>query len=137
MNAPSREEFDAKLEAIEARMDARIASIEAKVDYFMARIDEKFGWMDARMTNIETSLSEMKKSIAGMKTTIIVTAVSASLAIVLGVATFNATLLANMLASFESGKNTTLAQAEIRKQAEETAQLLKQMQRQLDTISKK
>lgn len=135
MTALSREEIDAKLETIEVRMDGRVASIEAKIDGFMGRLEEKFGRMDDRMTHIEADIStartEVKSMIGSLKTTTIVTAISAVLAIVLGVAAFNATVLSNMVASFESGKNTSAAQAEVKRQTEETAALLKQIQAQI------
>ncbi len=72
----------------------------------------------------------------GLKTTIIVTAISAVLAIVFGVAAFNATVLSNMVASFESGKNTSAAQAEVKRQTEETAALLRRMREELDSRQK-
>jgi len=66
-----------------------------------------------------------------VKNTSITTGIGAVLAIVFGVAAFNATVLSNMLASFESGKNTSTAQAEVKRQSEETAALLKQIQGQI------
>lgn len=138
MSTPTREEIDAKLETIEVRMDGRLASIEAKIDAFMARlderfirIDERFDRMGDRMTNVETTMKETQASISNLKTTTIVTAISAVLAIVLGVAAFNATVLSNMVASFESGKNTSAAQAEVRRQSEETAALLRELKAQM------
>jgi hypothetical protein len=138
MSTPTREEIDAKLETIEVRMDGRVASIEAKIDGFMARLDERgmrmderFDRSDERMAGIETTSKETQASIGSLKSTMIVTALSTVLAIVLGVAAFNATVLSNMVASFESGKNTASAQADLKRQAEETAALLKQIQAQL------
>lgn len=128
MSEPTREEIDAKLDAREARMDGRVASIEAKIDGFMGRLDERFARMDDRMTHIEASASQTQSAIGNLKTTIIITAISAALAIVLGVAAFNATVLSNMVASFESGKATSAAQAEVKRQSEETAALLRQLQ---------
>lgn len=142
MNTPSREEIDAKLEAIEARMDGRVAAIQASIDGFMGRMeerslrtDDRFERMDQRMSGIESTMRETQASIGNLKTTMIVTALSTVLAIVLGVAAFNATVLSNMLASFESGKNTAAVQAEVKRQSEETALLLKQIQAQLPTAS--
>jgi hypothetical protein len=138
MTAPTREEIDAKLQTIEARMDARVASIQASIDGFMGRMeeralrtDDRFDRIDQRMGGIENTVQETQASIGNLKTTMIVTALSTVLAIVLGVAAFNATVLSNMLASFESGKNTATSQADVKRQSEETAALLKQMQAQL------
>jgi ABC-type multidrug transport system fused ATPase/permease subunit len=131
MSDPTREEIDAKLDAREARMDGRVASIEAKIDGFIGRLDERFARMDDRMTHIEASTSQTQSAIGNLKTTTIITAVSTVLAIVLGVAAFNATVLSNMVASFESGKATSAAQAEVKRQSEETAALLRQLQQSM------
>lgn len=136
MNSPTREELDAKLETIEARMDGRVAAIQASIDGFMGRMDERFRSMDERMGRMEEDSREAKSAIRDLKSTMIVTAISTVLAIVLGVAAFNATVLSNMVASFESGKNTAASQAEVKKQAEETAALLKQVQQQLQDSRK-
>lgn len=136
MNTPSREEFEAKIQTIEARMDGRVASIEAKIDGLVNVLNERFRSMDERMGRMEDDSRETKAAVGNLKSTLIVTAISTVLAIVLGVAAFNATVLSNMVASFESGKSTSAAQAEVKKQAEETAGLLKQVQQQLDDARK-
>ena len=133
---PDMEIIDAKLEAVESRMDGRVARIEAALAASASLMEERSRHSDARMDRIETALSELRSetrvSISGLKTTIIVTAITAVLAIVFGVAAFNATLLSNMLASYESGKENAAAQAEVRRQVEATAELLKKMERRLD-----
>lgn len=111
MNAPTREEFDAKLETIGTRMDGRVALIERVIQ------------------DAITAANETRSEIKSLKRTVIVTAI----ATVLGIAAFNATVLSNMVASFESGKNTAAAQAEVKKQSEETAVLIKRMQEDLDS----
>lgn len=137
MSDLTREEVDAKLDAREARMDGRVASIEAKIDGFIGRLDERFARMDDRMTRIEASASQTQSAIGNLKTTTILTAISTVLAIVLGVAAFNATVLSNMVASFESGKATSAAQADVKRQSEETAALLKQLQQSIPALSPK
>jgi archaellum component FlaC len=126
--------FSARLEAIEARMDGRIASLEATINALIRRIEERFAQVDARfaqvearMSNIEATVAATRNAIGGLRTTIVVTAIGA----VSGVAAFNATVLSNMLASFESGRNVSEAQARIQRQAEETAALLRQIQQGL------
>jgi hypothetical protein len=143
MNTPTREEFEAKLETIEARMDGRVAAIQASIDGFMGRMeerslrmDERFQRTDERFARIEEGQRETQASLGSLKTTIITTAIATVIAIVLGVAAFNATVLSNMVASFESGKNTAATQAEVKKQVEETAALLKQVQQQLEDSRK-
>jgi len=120
MSAVTREEIDAKLETIEVRMDGRLSSIEAKIDGFVCRIEDRFGRM-------ETDLSESRKEFRSLKTTILTTGIGAVVAIVLGVAAFNAALLSNMLASFESGKNTATALTQATEQLKQTQNELKSL----------
>lgn len=124
-------------------MDGRVAAIQASIDGFMGRMeersvrmDERFKATDERFARIEEGQRDTQASLGSLRTTIITTAVATVLAIVFGVAAFNATVLSNMVASFESGKNTAASQAEVKKQAEETAALLKQVQQQLQDVHK-
>lgn len=125
--------FGARLEAIEVRMDGRIASLKATINALIRRMDERFAQADARMSTIETTVAGMQNAIGGLRTTIVVTAIGA----VIGVAAFNATVLNNMLASFESGRNVRAAQAQVQRKAEETAALLRQIQQGLPAPAKK
>ena len=93
MQSVSKDLLDARLETIEVRMDAR-----------MTRIEELIG--DTRH-----EIGLMRQESKSIRTTMIVTGISSVLAIVLGVGAFNATVLSNMVASFESGKNTASMQA--------------------------
>ncbi|MBP1203958.1 anti-sigma-K factor RskA [Duganella sp. 1411] len=135
-----RDYVDAKLEAVESRMDGRVARIESALAASAALMEERSRHSDARMERIETALSEIRaetrSAIEGLKTTVIVTAISAVLAIVLGVAAFNATVLSNMVAAFEAGKNTSAAQAEVKRQTDQTAALLKKMQDEVNARHK-
>ena len=135
-----RDYVDAKLEAVESRMDGRVARIESALAASAALMEERSRHSDARMERIETALSEIRaetrSAIEGLKTTVIVTAFSAVVAIVLGVAAFNATVLSNMVAAFEAGKNTSAAQAEVKRQTDQTAALLKKMQDEVNARHK-
>jgi len=133
MSQPTREEIDASLETIEVRMDGRVAAINAKIDTFIAHLTGQQALSDARMAQIESSVAETNIGVKALRGTILLTAISTVLAIVLGVAAFNATVLSNMLASFESGKNAATAQTEVKRQTEETAALLKRMQDELNS----
>lgn len=84
----NRAELDAKLETIEAKMDGRLLRMESIVE----RIG---GDVDAIRTDVKS-----------MKTTVITTAIAAVIAIVLGVAAFNAALTSNMLTAFQAGQQT-------------------------------
>ncbi|MCG8999810.1 hypothetical protein [Laribacter hongkongensis] len=104
--------LDAKLQAIETRMDARIQRIEDKMDAFV----------DAN--------KETQASVKSLKLTIVLTSISTVVAIVLGVAAFNSTVLNNMVAAFESGKNTSSAQAQVQQQLRDTQVLLDNLKKQ-------
>lgn len=109
MNAPTREEFDAKLETIEARMDTRIATLEGK-----------FELMFHRMDRMSQDLSNAKWWLLGAVFTIL-----------FGVAGFNATLLSNMVSSYESGKNTATAITQATEQIKSTQDQLKAIEQRL------
>lgn len=109
MNDITRHELDAKLEAIEARMDGRVAAIEGKIDAFLAAQAVRDAAQAERNQGFDRAIGEIKSGISSMKTTVIVTAISAVLAIVFGIVTFNATLSSNMLAAFQAGKADTIS----------------------------
>jgi len=94
--------LDARLEAIEARMDARMVHIEGMV------------------ASIAKSQDEITASHKSTRNTIIGTGI----AVVLGIAAFNATVLSNMVASFESGKSTAATQAASEKAITEATKAL-------------
>ncbi|KDR34743.1 hypothetical protein BG57_04000 [Caballeronia grimmiae] len=129
MSTPTREEIDAKLEAIEARMDGRLASIDGKIDSFLARMEEREKAGEVRAESLKESLqrtndavSRVENSSSSLKYWLIGTAI----ATVVALASLNATILSNMVASFESGKNTSSAQAQVAQQIKETQELLEQ-----------
>lgn len=105
MNDITREEFNAKLETIEAKMDARVQAVTSKIDGFLASQDERDKRLDLLLAQISKDSGEAKTSISSMKTTLIVTAVSTVLAIVIGVASFNTALTSNMMSAFQLGAN--------------------------------
>lgn len=104
MNDITREEFNAKLETIETKMDARVEIVSTKIEGFMAAQLERDKRLEAALSQITANHAETKSSISSMKNTLIVTAVTGVIAIVLGIAAFNATLTSNMLAAFQAGK---------------------------------
>jgi hypothetical protein len=113
---------------LEARMDGRISSMEATFSSFVKLMDERQKVSDARFDRIEAMLTEMRANIASLRTTIVVTGISSVLAAVLGISAFNAALYSNMLAAMSAGKEMAVIQVEMKKQAEQTAALIKNMQ---------
>ncbi|WP_186148135.1 hypothetical protein [Burkholderia gladioli] len=144
MNTPTREELDAKLELIEVKMDGRVASIEGKIDKLlqsidaaealstvrtraaeshMALFDVKVDQINQRFSAVEGSVSAIQSASQNLKYWLIGTGI----AVVLGIAAFNATVLSNMVASFESGKNTATSLSQ-------TAEQLKDVQEQITKV---
>lgn len=142
MSALTREEFHAKLETVKVRQDARAASIEARIDGFsdrvderfarvddrFVRIDERFVRVDERLDKVDKRFDQVDRRIDQLRTTIILTGVTSVITIVLGMAAFNAALLSNMIAGFDSGRAVARDHAELHRQIEETAVLLRQLQ---------
>ena len=124
----SREEIDAKLLREDALREAHMAEVRSKFDVIIARLDAH----DIRFERLEQGLRDAVTSITNLKGTIIITGISSVIAIILGMAGFNAALLSNMTASFESGKQTGQWQSDIRKQAFETDQKLTQVSKQIE-----
>ncbi|GAB3471146.1 hypothetical protein GCM10027321_42630 [Massilia terrae] len=135
MSSPSSAEVDAKIATVEARLEGHVAAIHASIDGLVMRMDERDKRLeerdkqtDERFARLEKLFEKTQESISNLKTTTIVTGLSAVIAIVLGVGAINATLLSNMTAAFQAGASMGATQAEIKRQVEETAVLLKQLQ---------
>ncbi|CUI05302.1 TolA protein [Janthinobacterium sp. CG23_2] len=122
-------EWRAEQRAERARLDAERASTEKERRAERARLEaerhqqqverdrletqrrEEFEKrLDARCANIEQTGAEIKADMKDLKKTVIITAITATLATVFGVAALNATLLSGMVASFESGKSAIRTQ---------------------------
>jgi hypothetical protein len=152
MNTITRAEVDTKLEALSAKIGAKIDSIWSRLDHLTHRVEErekaleakldlrdqvmeakldlrdrvmdaKFAHLESRVDEIGIEMKEVKRTLSNQRYWIVGTAVGA----VLGVGAFNATVLSNMIAAFESGKSISAAQAEI-------LQRSKEMERAIDTI---
>lgn len=118
----TREEMSVRLELVESKADARMSRFEE-------RIDSAIGALRRDTDRVEAA-------IGNLKSTTIVTAISAVLAIVLGIAAFNATVLSNMVTSFESGKNTATAISESTKRLEVLQDRIEAQQKQPTRASK-
>ena len=132
---PSNAADKTPVAVLEARMDGRISSMEATFASFVKLMDERdkvaierHKASEARMDRMEAMIAEMRASIASLRITIVVTGISSVLAAVLGISAFNAALYSNMLAALSAGKEMATIQAEVRKQTEETAVLIRKMQ---------
>ncbi len=132
---PPTNNTDPQIAILEARMDSRISSVEVTFANFVKVMDERekvsserHKASEARMDRMEAMIAEMRASIASLRITIVVTGITSVLAAVLGISAFNAALYSNMLAALSAGKEMASIQAEVKKQAEQTAVLIKNMQ---------
>lgn len=125
----TRPEFEAKLEAIEARMDGRVASIELKIDGFLSaqaerdkrferelelgrqQADRQLLQMEQRFQGMDTSIGEIKSSLSAQKYWL----AGIGVAVILGIMGANATIFSGAKSFFDGG----VEQAEIRKLVEE------------------
>lgn len=87
----------------DAKMDARVASISSKIDGFLQAQAEQDQRVDAQVQHIAKSQAEIVVAASSMKTTIIVTGFAAVLAILIGVAGFNALLASGMKPAHQVG----------------------------------
>lgn len=123
----TREEVDAKIVANEARSDAQVAAILGKIDALIARMDAFEREMRETTRGIIAQMNSLKK-------TVIVTGITSVLALTFGVASFNATLLNNMSAMYDSGSASGAWRSKMEHEAAETRQILDKINQQLETI---
>lgn len=123
----TREEVDAKIVANEARSDAQVAAILGKIDALIARMDAFEQEMRETTRGIIDQMNSLKK-------TIIITGITSVLAIIFGVASFNATLLNNMNAMYDSGTASGAWRSKMEHEAAETRQILDRINQRLDAI---
>lgn len=123
----TREEVDAKIVANEARSDAQVAAILAKIDGIIAR-------MDAFEREMRETTRDIVAEMKNLKKTLVITIISAGLAVVFGVAGFNATLLNNMSAMYDSGSSSGAWRSKMEHEAAETRQILDKINQRLEAI---
>lgn len=117
MSMPNQEEFDAKLQAIEARMDARVARIEGKIDTFLARTNERDRVLeerDKRLTLIAENAESSARRAEGMYKSLWAGIFAIFIAVLtIGVGSFysiqqsNQGLVQTIISAFQLGQNTS------------------------------
>ncbi|NHZ78809.1 hypothetical protein F2P44_05880 [Massilia sp. CCM 8695] len=104
-------EWRAEQRAERARLEAERRQQQIERDRLEAERRAEFEKrLDVRFAHIEQTGTKIKADMKDLKKTVIITAITATMATVFGVAAFNATLLSGMITSFESGKSATRAQ---------------------------
>jgi hypothetical protein len=120
----TREEMTARLELVEARSDARLSRFEE-------RIDQAIGEVRRDRAELKEDFRSLASEFKSSKVQFTLAMVGTGIAIVLGIAAFNATVLSNMVASFESGKSTATAITQATEQIKQTQQQLQVVQEAL------
>lgn len=128
----SREELDAKLSATEARMETRVAEVVGRLDALMEAQKGRDGLTQQTFEQLQKAQTETLGGLKSLKNTIIVTTISSVIAIVLGIAAFNSTVLSNMVSSFESGKNTMQSLNQVSTQLNDTAKKMNEIEQRLE-----
>ena len=115
MRRVSQYEMDAKLETIEAKLDARVSRIEGIAQ------------------DIKSETSSARKEFRSIALAIILAIVGA----VWAMWQINSSLISGTIAAFESGKNMSAAQTDIKRQIEETDKRLIAIDERLKIIDNK
>lgn len=95
MSEVSREEMNAKLEAVESRLDAKLAGISADIRVLASAV----GDIKGEIGNLRNDVQEVKADNKNTRTTIIITIIGSILAA--GAALWSTQ--SNLLAAFQSG----------------------------------
>jgi hypothetical protein len=139
MDPAAKQYVDSGLVLAEAQSDAKFAEHRAVIEKYIARADERQARADerhaaseARFERIETRLDRIEASIASLKKFV----VGASLSTVLGVAAFDAALIQNYHAAFDSSRYLSVAEQDMAAQRKRTEALLSAMEAQLAGMQK-
>ncbi len=100
-----RREIDLRHDAFKSEQAIRDRALDERFSGFLAAQTERDRRIDGSLTTLSDTQKEIKASIGSMRTTIIVTAVTTVLAIVIGVVSFNAMLTSNMISAFQMGRS--------------------------------
>lgn len=121
-------ELDAKIESLEARADARFSKLETSINNALDEMRRDRGEFKSELSAEQL---ERRAEMKSLKNTFIATGIGVALTIVFGVVGFNTMLVSNMVASFESGKNTATAISQASEQMKQTQDQLKDIQQKL------
>lgn len=105
MSQPSREEIDAKFQAVEARMDARVAEATSKLDSLISKMEARDAVMEARAALHDTQfahITEKLNSLSGLRSVIVTTVIGTGI----GIVGLVYAMMSGMSSSFDSGRDT-------------------------------
>lgn len=135
MSPEDKERVSLQIAATEARTEAHMAEIRGALAVIDQRLadrdhayDARFAAIDARFATIEQAIRDLVQAMARLRATVIVTAITAALTTIFGVAAFNATLLSGMVTSFDSGRDIGGTHAELQRQIADINATLKRLE---------
>lgn len=141
MNSNNRNEIEAVESRLErlielrhAELSERITRLENLVTTSIAELKDMIAQLSQRLAVVESDVAMLKDKFTNLKITIIVTGLSATLTIILGVGAINVSLLSGMIGAFESGRGMGSEGMEIRHQLQAMQQNSSRSQQQIDTI---
>lgn len=104
---PTREEVEARLEAVEARMETRVTEIGGKIDRLTDLLQVRLGGVESSLNAVKADMSEVKADNKNTRWTIAITVVASLLAA--GGALV--TMQGNLLMAFQSALAVNAAHA--------------------------
>lgn len=127
--ARAREEkFDSQLALVASKFDGQASSLRTDFQAMSAQVEGHLKAADSHLKAADSNLQALKSTFDAMKYWLVGTGI----AVVLGIAAFNATVLSNMVASFELGKNTAAALTQTSSDLKQTQEQHKAIQERLD-----
>lgn len=107
----ARDEISLRDESFRNEQALRDKAADERFQNFLALQAERDKRIEQTFASIQVNNTEIKDGIKAMKNTVIVTAISAVLVIVVGIFSFNAMLTSNMIASFQMGRSERTLEA--------------------------
>ena len=124
--------FEKRMEDLAARANEREAAAREHEAIRSREFEKRMENSEARSDRIERRLDQIESSINSLKKFV----VGASLSTVLGVGAFNAALIQNYHAAFDSARHLTAAERDLTAQRQRTDALLSAMEARLAAIQK-
>ncbi len=124
--------FEKRMEDLAARADEREAAAREREANRSREFEERMENSEARSDRIERWLDQIESSIVSLKKFV----VGASLSTVLGVGAFNAALIQNYHAAFDSARHLTAAERDLTAQRQRTDALLSALEARLAAMQK-
>ncbi|WP_374583705.1 hypothetical protein [Pseudoduganella sp.] len=138
MDPATKQYLDSSLAVSDARNDAKLAEFRAIIESYTARAEERDQAArereQIRHHDVERRMQQFEIVVAGVKRAVITTGIAATLSTVFGVAAFNAALLQNIQAAFESGRQASPVQARMQSDMGQMQTSIGKMQSNIDQM---